>query len=138
MTLRERQDHFGTEDACQKYLFQPRWPKGFVWPQRQGKTYWTVQRSDQTAPVYECTGCGHQASLTVGSVQSRVTGTSFAALKVDSGIAQEPIDPFNGMFGGRGLGHRQTRPHPEQRLPAQCPRQRSQGWSAAISANSCA
>ena len=48
-------------------------------------------------------------------------------LEVDPGIAQEPIDPFNGMFGGRGLGHRQTMPHrgdAQQRLPDWGPHQR--------------
>ncbi len=41
-------------------------------------------------------------------------------LEVDPGIAQEPIDPFHGMLGGCGLGHRQTMPHrgdAQQRLP---------------------
>ena len=71
MTLLEWQDHFGMEDTCQKYLFQQRWPKGFVCPQCQGKTYWTVQRSDRTAPLYECTGCGHQASLTAETLFHR-------------------------------------------------------------------
>ena len=71
MTLLEWQDHFGTEDACQKYLFRQRWPKGFVCPQCLGQTYWKVQRSDRTAPLYECTGCGHQASLTAGTLFHR-------------------------------------------------------------------
>ena len=41
MTLLEWQDQFATENACQEYLFQQRWPTGFVCPQCQGKTFWT-------------------------------------------------------------------------------------------------
>ena len=71
VTLLEWQDHFRTEDACQKYLFQQRWPKGFVCPQCQCTSYWTGQRSDRTTPLYECAGCGHQASLTAETLFHR-------------------------------------------------------------------
>ena len=49
-------------------------------------------------------------------------------LEVDPGIAQAPIDPFDRMFGGRSMGHRQTMPHrgdAQQRLPDWGPHQRS-------------
>ena len=71
MTLLEWQDQFATENACHEYLFQQRWPAGFVCPQCQGKTFWTIQRSGRTAPLYECQACGHQASVTAGTVFHR-------------------------------------------------------------------
>ena len=46
--------------------------------------------------------------------------------QVEPGVAQEPLDPFNGMFCGRGLGYRQTMSHrddAEQRLQDQRPHQ---------------
>lgn len=71
MTILQWQDKFGTDAACREYLFQQRWPNGFVCPQCQGTKYWTVQHSGRTAPVYECAGCHHQASVTAGTIFHR-------------------------------------------------------------------
>jgi len=66
MTLLQWQDKFSDEEACRQYLFDQRWPEGFVCPK-----CWTVQRSERTAPVYECAACGHQASVTAGTIFER-------------------------------------------------------------------
>ena len=71
MTLLEWQDKFPDDKACREYLFDQRWPNGFVCPKCQGTKYWTVQRSGRTAPVYECAACGHQASVTAGTIFHR-------------------------------------------------------------------
>ncbi len=74
MTLLEWQDTFGTEAACEEHLFQQRWPSGFVCPKCQGTKFWTVRRSERTgrsAPLYECTACHHQVSVTAGTIFHR-------------------------------------------------------------------
>jgi predicted RNA-binding Zn-ribbon protein involved in translation (DUF1610 family)/transposase-like protein len=71
MTIIEWQRKFSDDDACRTYLFAQRWPNGFVCPKCQGTKYWTVQRSGRHAPVYECAACGHQASVTAGTVFAR-------------------------------------------------------------------
>lgn len=71
LILSEWQDRFGIERACQKYLFSHHWPKGFSCPQCQGTQYWTIQRDERTTPLYECSGCHHQTSLTSGTIFHR-------------------------------------------------------------------
>jgi transposase-like protein len=63
-TLREFQSMFATEEACQKYLAECRWPDGFACP-RCGN-----RRSYQIAKVrrWQCTRCRYQVSLTAGTV----------------------------------------------------------------------
>ena len=68
LTVMEWQDQFGTEEACRKYLFAQRWPNEFVCSKCQGTKYYTVQRTGRTLPLYECSTCGHQASLTAGTI----------------------------------------------------------------------
>ncbi len=71
MTILEWQDQFPTDEACREYLFKQRWPEGFLCPQCQGQKYWTIQRSERTAPLYECTQCHHQTSVTAGTLFHR-------------------------------------------------------------------
>lgn len=71
MTLPEWIKKFGTDEACQQYLFTQRWPEGFTCTRCQGHKYWKVQRSDRTAPLYECATCHYQASVTVGTIFHR-------------------------------------------------------------------
>ena len=71
LTLPEWLQKFGTDKACHDYLFSQRWPDGFVCPRCQGQAHWKVQRSDRTAPLYECTACHYQASLTAGTIFHR-------------------------------------------------------------------
>ncbi len=42
VTLIEWQDHFGTAETCRKYLFDQRWPNGFVCSRCQGAQYYKV------------------------------------------------------------------------------------------------
>ena len=71
MTLLDWQDRFGSNEACAQYLFDHRWPNGFVCPECQGTTYWTIRRANRTTPLYECTACHHQASVTAGTIFHR-------------------------------------------------------------------
>lgn len=62
-TLTELERRFSTEEACREYLFALRWSEGFrcfrcgtdkAWPLASGR--------------WQCAGCGHQVSVTAGTV----------------------------------------------------------------------
>jgi transposase-like protein len=58
------QKHFCSEEACIKYLFQIRWPNGWVCPKcKAKKSYYICKRR-----VYECSECQHQVSVTAGTI----------------------------------------------------------------------
>jgi len=54
---------FATEEACRQYLFQLRWPDGFRCPRCGGVKYWPLP-----GVLLQCAGCGHQASVTAGTL----------------------------------------------------------------------
>jgi transposase-like protein len=58
------QDRFATEEACREYLFASRWPEGFVCPACEGGHAGGETRRH----LWVCTACGHQASVTAGTV----------------------------------------------------------------------
>jgi transposase-like protein len=60
----EFQEQFATEEACREYLFSCRWPEGFVCPVCGGD-----RAGGQTRRLlWICTACGHQTSVTAGTV----------------------------------------------------------------------
>src|SRR5512134_2749207 len=62
-TLMELERRFATEDACRQYLFQLRWPDGFVCPRCGGTQAWSMRTGR-----WLCGGCRHQASVTAGTI----------------------------------------------------------------------
>ena len=54
---------FFTDQACLEYLFQLRWPDGFVCPQCGHTRYWRSARR-----LYLCRQCEHQQSVTAGTI----------------------------------------------------------------------
>jgi transposase-like protein len=62
-TLLELEDRFSTEEACQGYLRQLRWPEGFICPRCQGQSGWPASRGRVI-----CKCCRHQASVTAGTI----------------------------------------------------------------------
>ena len=55
---------FKDEDACRQYLFDMRWPTGYVCPQCKRETkYWITAQN-----LIHCSVCGHQNSLTAGTI----------------------------------------------------------------------
>ena len=59
----EFEARFASEEACQEYLAQLRWPEGFRCPQcGQGKA-WPVR-----AGSLQCAACGRQTSVTAGTL----------------------------------------------------------------------
>lgn len=63
-TLRQFQVEYATEEACQKYLAQCRWPEGFVCPRCAHRRGYPLAGGRR----WECAACGHQVSLTSGTV----------------------------------------------------------------------
>src|SRR5438874_7941324 len=64
-SLIEFQDRFATEDACAEYLFERRWPEGFVCPGCGGGRAWLLKTK---AFTYECADWGRQTSVTAGTI----------------------------------------------------------------------
>ncbi|MBF0344300.1 MAG: transposase [Nitrospirae bacterium] len=58
------QKKYSTEEACQKRLFELRWPSGFVCPKCNHTEYINLLKRE----LYECKKCGYQASVTAGTV----------------------------------------------------------------------
>lgn len=66
VSLEQFCQHFATEEACAEYLFQTKWPNGFVCP-RCGHQHAYVTGTRRLA-LYECRHCRHQTSLTAGTI----------------------------------------------------------------------
>lgn len=62
-TILELERRFSTEEACRAYLFQLRWPEGFVCPRCQGGPAWPASRGRLVCQV-----CRHQTSATAGTI----------------------------------------------------------------------
>jgi transposase-like protein len=54
---------FDSEEACRHYLFQLRWPAGFVCPRCGHTSAWHLKRD-----LYLCGECRFQASVTAGTI----------------------------------------------------------------------
>ena len=63
-TLREFQSMFATEEACQKYLAECRWPDGFLCPRCGNRNSYPIVRPQR----WQCAGCRYQVSLTAGMI----------------------------------------------------------------------
>jgi len=67
-SLNEFQTSFPDETSCAAFLFERRWPQGFVCP-ACGGTRAALLKS--RAHTYECLDCGRQTSITAGTVMHR-------------------------------------------------------------------
>lgn len=63
----EVQEQFGSEEACRKYLFELRWPNGFICPRCGCREYYQIS----TRNKYQCKSCRYQTSVTAGTVMDR-------------------------------------------------------------------
>ncbi len=66
-TFREFHQMFPDDAACVAYLASWRWPDGFVCPACSSRRHCRLR----TRPLWECLDCGHQASVTAGTVLHR-------------------------------------------------------------------
>ena len=64
-SLIEFQRRFATESDCARYLFERRWPDGFVCPGCGDGRAWLLRTK---AFTYECASCGRQTSVTAGTI----------------------------------------------------------------------
>ncbi len=62
-TVLELEERFSTEEACQEYLLQLRWPDGFVCPRCDNRGAWLTKRG-----LFHCSRCSYQVSVTAGTI----------------------------------------------------------------------
>jgi transposase-like protein len=65
-SLTEFVSRFNTDKVCIDYLFQVKWPNGFVCPRCDYRHFCKITR--RRLPLYQCAHCRHQTSLTAGTV----------------------------------------------------------------------
>jgi len=59
------QRQFPDEGACAVWLYEKRWPDGFVCPRCHGRKAWALKTKTAT---FECAACHRQTSVTAGTV----------------------------------------------------------------------
>jgi ribosomal protein L37AE/L43A len=64
MSLPDFQKKFGVDEARGEHLFKIRRPEGPVCPKCGKNEFYTIRKRN----IYECKGCGHQVSLTAGTI----------------------------------------------------------------------
>src|ERR1035437_3870338 len=65
--LREFRQKFSSDANCWEYLSQSRWPEGFRCPKcDRSRSWWILSRH-----AHECQQCGHQASVSAGTLLHR-------------------------------------------------------------------
>ncbi len=62
-TLMELERRFATVGSCRDYLFQLRWPDGFICPRCGHRQAWKMGRG-----LWLCRACRYQASVTAGTI----------------------------------------------------------------------
>lgn len=62
-TIIEFQKYFPSEEACRDYLYQIRWPAGFICPHCGKQRFWITKRG-----LHFCIGCNSQVSVTAGTI----------------------------------------------------------------------
>jgi len=62
-TMIEFEKQFSSEEACFQYLYQLRWPDGFICPRCGHSQAWHTKRK-----LYRCQKCDYQASITAGTI----------------------------------------------------------------------
>ncbi len=62
-TLAEFESRFSSEEACLDYLFQLRWPNGYLCPRCGHTKGWRVR-----GMLTQCASCSYQASVTAGTI----------------------------------------------------------------------
>ena len=65
-SLPEFQKKFGTESDCEKALFNLKWHNGFICSKCSHKHYYTI--GTRRLHLYQCKQCGHQETVTTGTI----------------------------------------------------------------------
>lgn len=67
LSLREFLNRFPTEESCEEYLFQQKWPDGFICPKCGCREFYHIKGRK----LYQCKHCRHQSSVTANTVMHR-------------------------------------------------------------------
>ncbi|GIP33037.1 transposase [Paenibacillus sp. J2TS4] len=59
-------NRFKTEEDCEQFIYQLKWPDGFSCPRCKHKQAYVIR--SRRLPLYECRSCRHQTSLIAGTV----------------------------------------------------------------------
>jgi transposase-like protein len=62
----EFQQKFSTEEACEKQLFQMKWPNGYRCEKCACESHSTI--TTRNLPLYQCKKCGYQATVIVNTI----------------------------------------------------------------------
>ena len=65
-SLPELQNKYGTEADCEKALFHLKWKNGFVCSKCSNTDYYTI--GTRRLHLYQCKHCGHQETVTTGTI----------------------------------------------------------------------
>lgn len=66
INLFQFQKAFQTEEACHRHLYDMKWPEGFRCPKCQHAKAYEIKT--RKLPLYECANCGHQTTVTAGTI----------------------------------------------------------------------
>lgn len=62
-TMFEFEQSFATEKSCKEYLYQLRWPEGFICPRCSHRGAWETDRGQ-----FHCRRCKYRVSVTAGTI----------------------------------------------------------------------
>lgn len=62
-TMTEFEQRFQKDEACREYLYQMRWPDGFICPRCSHQKYWKMKSG-----LYRCNHCKYHLSVTAGTI----------------------------------------------------------------------
>ena len=99
MTLIEYQEKFGTEEACRSYLFEKRWPNGFICPKWGHTECFNITSRNK----YQCKKCTHQTTVTAGTITDK-TRTPLTKWFLAIYLAAEDKRGFSAMALQRAIG----------------------------------
>ena len=64
LSVLQFQDRFATEEDCVRFLFEKRWPEGWICPKCDNNRCYPIKERG----LYECAACRYQASVTAGTI----------------------------------------------------------------------
>ena len=89
---------FPNEKACVEYLYQVKWPDGFVCPVCGSRHCYAIKTRHQ----YQCANCRHQTSLTANTVMHRshlpLTKWFWAIYLVACDLVSALVGPAKGIL----------------------------------------
>lgn len=69
-SLTDFMEKYSNEEACERQLYAAKWPNGFVCHKCGATESWTIH-ANRRLPIYKCSSCHHQTTVTVGTVMEK-------------------------------------------------------------------